>query len=247
MSAEFRGFPKETFSFLAGLAKHNHKTWFDAHRTEYEQYVIEPAKAFVVALGASLRKKMPGIQAEPKVNGSIGRINRDIRFSKDKRPYNSHLHFRFWEGAKFKEGGSGFAIWMSAEEVFFGAGIYEFPKPVLLAYREAVGDERMGKALVEAVKSTEKRGNKLSGSHYKRVPAGFAPDHPRAAFLLHRGLTAGQSVLLPKSTHSAAFVGFCAKKLESLAPLHQWLTNVLAHPGREPRPGSSHRRPAIPR
>ncbi|MEM6991152.1 MAG: DUF2461 family protein, partial [Myxococcota bacterium] len=89
--AKFDGFPKQTLTFLKGLGANNDKAWFTAHRADYDNYFMEPAKHFVVALGERLAKSSPGIHAEPKVNGSIFRINRDVRFSKDKRPYKDHL------------------------------------------------------------------------------------------------------------------------------------------------------------
>ena len=77
-------FSKETVRFLAGLRRNNKKEWFEAHRDDYDHHFIEPAKAFVAALAPRLARIDPAIHAEPRVNGSILRINRDVRFSKDK-------------------------------------------------------------------------------------------------------------------------------------------------------------------
>lgn len=82
----FDGFGPDTVIFLSELSANNNKAWFDSHRSEYETSYIAPAKAFVGAVGAGLQAIAPGIHAEPKVNGSIFRINRDIRFSRDKTP-----------------------------------------------------------------------------------------------------------------------------------------------------------------
>jgi uncharacterized protein (TIGR02453 family) len=91
-STAFAGFPPEGLAFLEGLGRDNTKAYFDAHRATYESALLEPAKAFVVALGEELRARVsPGIRAEPRVNGSILRINRDTRFSADKTPYKDHL------------------------------------------------------------------------------------------------------------------------------------------------------------
>src|SRR5690242_9527174 len=94
----FQGFPKGTVQFLSALRKNNDKAWFDAHRADYEDCYVEPAKAFVAAIAPRLEKLDPRIQAEPKVNGSILRINRDVRFAKDKSPYKDHLDLWFWSG-----------------------------------------------------------------------------------------------------------------------------------------------------
>ena len=97
---DFTGFPDGTLKFLRGLRKNNTKTWFDAHRSDYDNFYVAPAKSFVEAIGVRLKRIAPAIVAEPIINGSIFRINRNVRFSNDKRPYKDHLDFSFWEGEK---------------------------------------------------------------------------------------------------------------------------------------------------
>jgi uncharacterized protein (DUF2461 family) len=77
-------FPAETRAFLIDLRRHNTKAWFAANRARCEAGYLEPAKAFVEAVAPTLEEVVPGIAAEPRVNGSIFRINRDVRFSRDK-------------------------------------------------------------------------------------------------------------------------------------------------------------------
>jgi uncharacterized protein (TIGR02453 family) len=91
-------FPAATVEFLTDLRAHNDKAWFDANRSRYESGYVQPATAFVEPISPELQKLVPGIHAEPWIRGSIFRINRDIRFSSDKRPYKDHLDFWFWEG-----------------------------------------------------------------------------------------------------------------------------------------------------
>ena len=85
----FSGFPTETIDFLADLRANNSKEWFDGNRKRYDEHYIGAAKEFVVAAGEALTELVPDIVAEPKVNGSIFKINRDVRFSKDKTPTRS--------------------------------------------------------------------------------------------------------------------------------------------------------------
>src|SRR5579862_1483254 len=95
----FEGFPRSGLEFLSGLAANNNKAWFEEHRNEYEKCLLEPAKDLVVDLGSKLQDQVsPNIQADPRFNGSIMRISRDIRFSKDKSPYKNWLGLWFWEG-----------------------------------------------------------------------------------------------------------------------------------------------------
>lgn len=80
---EFNGFSKETIQFFRDLEQNNNKLWFEAHKNDFEHYVMDPAKDFVVTLGTSLQTIAPEVHADPRVNKSIFRIYRDTRFSKD--------------------------------------------------------------------------------------------------------------------------------------------------------------------
>ena len=226
--AKFRGFPPQTLQFLENLGSHNEKAWFQAHRNEYEEYYLEPAMAFVTALGERLTALRPEISAIPKINGSIFRINRDVRFSKDKRPYKDHIDLWFWEGADRKQGSSGFFFRLLHDRVMLGAGIHGFPKEQLARFREAAADDESGAALAAISKRLNKAGYPLQGQSYKRVPRGYDPDHPRADLLRHGALHAGSTLEpLPDELHSAKFVGLCVRHFKKLVPLHGWLVDQL--------------------
>ena len=120
-------FPAETVAFLTDLRAHNDKAWFDANRARYESGYLEPAKEFVELIGPALDELVPGIHAEPRVRGSIFRINRDVRFSSDKRPYKDHLDFWFWEGDR-KAAVSGLFLRVWPDGVVVGAGAHGFDK-----------------------------------------------------------------------------------------------------------------------
>ena len=121
MATQFTGFPEETIGFLAGLRDNNSKSWFEAHRSDYDQYWMAVAKDFVVAAGEALLELDPNIEAQPKVNGSIFRINRDTRFSKEKTPYKDHLDFWFWQGQR-KGAVSGYFMRVSPTSIGIGVG-----------------------------------------------------------------------------------------------------------------------------
>ena len=120
----FRGFPKGLPSFFAQLEKNNNKLWFDQHRKDYEELYVEPAKAFVSAIAPGLSRISEDLRAEPRINGSIMRINRDTRFSKDKIPYKNGLHFLFPEGVGPFSQCPGFYIRIDAKELRFAAGLF---------------------------------------------------------------------------------------------------------------------------
>jgi len=91
-------FPKDTVAFLKKLSKNNNRDWFSANRNIYDKDFLEPAIHFVVEMGEKLQKISLHIQAIPKIDKSIFRIHRDVRFSKDKEPYKTNMGLYFWEG-----------------------------------------------------------------------------------------------------------------------------------------------------
>ena len=89
-------FTPATFSFLRDLAKNNNREWFGDHKDRYENHVKEPALRFIVDVGPKLDKISPHFRADPRANGgSLFRIYRDTRFSKDKTPYKTHTGIQF--------------------------------------------------------------------------------------------------------------------------------------------------------
>ena len=97
----FSGFPEEAARFLTQLSENNNRDWFNARKQVYANTIVTPAIAFVEAMGERLKYLSPHIQYDTRTNGqgSLMRIYRDIRFSKDKSPYKTWIGIRFWEGA----------------------------------------------------------------------------------------------------------------------------------------------------
>jgi uncharacterized protein (TIGR02453 family) len=219
----FSGFPEAGFEFLRQIAVNNNKAWFETHKADYVENLQLPAQAFVVALGERLRLVFPSVGYDPRPHGgSLMRIYRDIRFSKDKSPYKDHIGANFWDGDRKGEA-SGFHFFMDAEGARFYVGHYEFSKSLLQAYREAVLDERRGKQLQAAVTELRKsKGFDIGGEQSKRVPAGFAADHPRGDLLRHKGLYGHSPHIEVKALQSPGLVDRCLKYAQTMAPLHQW-------------------------
>ncbi|HZQ37086.1 MAG TPA: DUF2461 domain-containing protein [Dehalococcoidia bacterium] len=179
----FAGFPRETVAFLAGLREHNDRAWFDAHRAQYDAFYVGAGREFVLAAAERLQEISPGLRGEPKVLGSIGRINRDTRFSVDKRPYKDHLDIGFWEGER-KRSPSGLFLRITPETCGVGLGAPPFDKPRLAAFRTAVADSEHGPALVAAVAAVEAAGHAVLGEEFKRTPAGYGELEPERERLL---------------------------------------------------------------
>jgi uncharacterized protein (TIGR02453 family) len=220
----FAGFPPEVVSFLSELGRNNNREWFNSHRDEYELVLLEPARDFVEAMGEELG---PELNADPRVGGSIMRIARDTRFSRDKRPYKDHLDLWFWHGAGPSRERPGLWFRLTPAQLVLGAGMHRFDPGVLGRYRDAVVDPERGASLARAVAAVEKAGAEVGGRHYKRVPAGYDKEHERAGLLLHHGLYAGLELPVPRETHTPAFPAFCAARYRTMFPVLDWLVELL--------------------
>lgn len=223
----FDGFSRATLSFLQQLEENNDKVWFDAHRIEYERHYIEPAKQFVSAIGEHLKKLAPNVTADPRVNKSIFRINRDIRFSKDKTPYKNHIDLWFYHGTERQGGSSGLYFRLLPHRLYLGAGIHGFDKDGLARYRQAVDESPSGEALTTIVAQLRKKGYGTGGSHYKKVPRGYDEQHPRAELLKHNSLYADLESPLPKELYDPSFIKWCVAHCRKLLPIHEWLVGHL--------------------
>ncbi len=224
---QFKGFYRETVHFFLRLRGNNDRDWFQTHKKGFEDCVLNPAKAFVVDMGARLKSLSPDIMAVPKINRSLFRINRDTRFSPDKSPYKTHLGIYFWEGTRPRMECSGFYFHLEPPNLLLGVGIYQFPKTDLHRYRKAVVDPETGETLSRILKKMAKMEKfELGGKHYKRIPPGFDPSHPNAELLQHNGLYAGETMPIPQELYSEQLVDFCWEKYKKFTPLHRWLVSI---------------------
>lgn len=224
---DFSGFGPQTVKFIGGLSGNNSKQWFESHREDYEAHYIEPAKAFVAALGEPLHGMAPAIQAIPKVNGSIFRINRDIRFSKDKTPYKDHLDLWFWEGER-KGAISGLFFRLTKDRLILGAGAHMFPADLLKKYREALTRPAKAKSLLEIETGLSSAGLQLNGEHYARTPRGLSFDDEGLERLSrYNALYTSAETPHPDSLNSAKFIDHCISQWRMMVPLHRWLIDAL--------------------
>jgi uncharacterized protein (TIGR02453 family) len=226
--ATFAGFPKEGLQFFNNLASSNTKEWFAAHKQDYIDYIQIPAQEFVMALGPELRKISPTMEFAPSTSrGSIMRIYRDLRFSKDKTPYKTHLGVTFWDGKHAKLENPGYFFHMDSESAYLYGGLHMFSKPILEAYRQAVADDKLGPKIQSAIDSVASSGEyKVDGDKYKRVPRGFELDHPRADLLLYKGIWSRSPELNVAEITSPALVDICVRHAQAMAPLHHVMVEI---------------------
>jgi uncharacterized protein (TIGR02453 family) len=192
----FEGFSKETFAFLHSLRKHNNKAWFEAHRDDYERQLREPSKALAHAMGAYFREHKMPILGNAKT--SLFRINRDIRFSKDKSPYKTHVGLSFpLEGSK-KEEWCGYYIGFEPTKtgkgvsVFAGGGIYHPMPPHLQRIRALIAAKHKElEKILNAPSFKKLYPDGLTGESLQRIPHGYDEDHPAAKYLKQKSFLFG--------------------------------------------------------
>jgi uncharacterized protein (TIGR02453 family) len=225
--SSFTGFDPQAFAFLSDLAEHNDREWFHSHQAEYRGLLLEPARGLVEALGEHLAAVTPGVHADPRVNGSILRIARDTRFSADKSPYRTHLDLWLWEGDGPSRQSAGYFMRLDADAVTLGVGAHHFTDAGLAAYRRAVDDASRGAELDRAVRDALTAGAKFGPTRWKRVPAPYAADHPRADLLRHGGLVAATTAPLPGEVLTEIFPAWCLERWRPLRPLQAWVSAVV--------------------
>lgn len=213
--------PETVCAFLRDLQANNQRGWFEANRQRYETQWLEPAKAYVESMADWMQRLDPPHKAEARVNGSIRRINRDVRFSKDKSPYDPRLHLVFWTG-DHPNRSPGIHVVLHPDRLGLGAGHWAMGPDELARYRKAVCEPGSGQSLLEITDACAGRGYHLGEETLKRVPAGFEADEDRASLLKRKALVvrSGLAPIDPARLCDQAFMG---DALTQLCAVNRWL------------------------
>ena len=216
-------FSEETFAFLADLEANNDKGWFEANRARYEAHWKGAALDFIAEVSPDLARLDPPLLAEPKLNGSLRRINRDVRFSKDKSPYNARLHMIFWTGGHPNRS-PGLHVVLTPEGVGYGAGQFGLEPAALKAIRGRIAGPD-GDALIAALEAAERVGCEMGAPDLARLPKGFEAEGRRAEVLRHKAIVARtfEHVDPAGSIIGPAGKDWLLGKAEALMPLVRWL------------------------
>ena len=135
----FNGFPKDTLKFLTDLSKNNDRDWFNDNKARYEAAFVKPSLEFIAAMEKPLKKISPFLLAVPKKQGgSLMRIYRDVRFSKNKNPYKTNVGIQFRHEAGKDVHAPGLYVHLAPGELFLGAGMWHPDREPLKQIREAI-------------------------------------------------------------------------------------------------------------
>lgn len=179
MSDKFPGFPKDLFKFLNALGMNNNRDWFNENKERYRNNVVAPICDFIAAMEPRLYKISKYYVADSRPHGgSMFRIYRDTRFSKDKTPYKEFVGCQFRHVTGKDAHAPGFYAHFESSRIFVGGGIWMPPGPALLKVRTAIAEKPEQWKKITTNPTFKKRFGEIKGDKLKRPPKGFDKQHP---------------------------------------------------------------------
>lgn len=233
-------FTAELFEFLEELRRNNNRDWFNANKQRYEASVRGPCLALIADVAPRLKRISPHFVADPSpVGGSMMRIYRDIRFSKDKTPYRTALGLHFGH-ATGEEGAPAFYVHLEPDASSVGGGAWRPPPPALKRIRDAIASKPGQWERVSAGEFRAACG--MHGTALKRPPPGYDPDHRFIEDIKRRDFAASLP-LTRKQICSPAAMDIMLDAFEAIGPFMRFLTEALGLPYQSaaPRPASAER------
>ncbi len=220
-------FTHDTFKFLSDLEHHNNREWFEQNKDRYQNGVLFPALDFIEQMHPLLQSFAPHFEAIPKkVGGSLMRIYRDVRFSRDKSPYKTNIGIQFRHELGKDIHAPGFYVHIANDECFLGVGCWQPEANTLGKIRDWIAQSP--DKWFSACPQNDSEEWRLWGSKTSRPPHGYATDHraiedlKRKDFVLVSSMTSDEVL-------DAALVDLVAERFKSTVPFMQLLcqaTNV---------------------
>jgi uncharacterized protein (TIGR02453 family) len=230
-TATFQGFSTDAIPFLADLAEHNDRAWFQPRKPEFERLLKAPLEQLCVALDEEFRRRAIPLIADPA--RSPFRIYRDVRFSKDKSPYKTNVGASFAYAERGADGAPdlggarrrGGYFHFSPGEIFVGGGMWHPDPAPLAAWRALVLEDPARVHAATDDPAFVGRFGAVNGDRAKRLPAGIPADHPDLALLTLKDVTFGRR-LGDDEAMSSKLPVILAGDLEAAVPLLRLLANL---------------------
>ncbi|NCF23259.1 MAG: TIGR02453 family protein [Gammaproteobacteria bacterium] len=194
------GFERASIEFLEQLAANNNREWFNENRSRYEEHVLDVALRFIQSMQDPIAQFAPHFTAIPqRVGGSLMRVYRDTRFSKNKLPYKTNIGIQFRHEQARDVHSPGYYVHVDPEQVFLGVGMWRPDSDALQAIRQRIvaRPSEWQNALGDA---GFRRHFELGGESLSRAPRGFPNDHEliedikRKSFIAVRNLEVGDAL-----------------------------------------------------
>ena len=225
----FRGFPDDFFSFFHELKENNNRPWFNDNKPRYYDSVVNPMCEFIVAMAPHLAKISKHYVADPRPHGgSMFRIYRDTRFSRDKTPYKSHAACHFRHQAGKDAHAPGFYAHFELDNLYFGGGIWRPPVKHLAIIRAAISDNPAAWGRIKKSKPIRDR-NGIRGDGLVRPPRGFDPEHVHVEDLKRKSFYV-MTQAPPELAQSADLVHEVTAAFREAARLNRFVTEALELP-----------------
>lgn len=177
-------FSPEALKFLRGLKRNNDREWFQARKAVYERELKTPMLALVGEINEAMLTFAPENVRPPQK--AMMRIYRDIRFSKDKRPYKTNVAAWWARTGLEKTSGGGYYFHLSPDEVVIAAGVYMPEREQLLAIRRHLVKHHAELRKILAGRKLRSLMQEFDGLRLSRPPKGFSADDPAMDLLLCR-------------------------------------------------------------
>jgi uncharacterized protein (TIGR02453 family) len=224
-------FSNEALKFLRGLKRNNDRVWFEARRDVFEQELKEPMLRLIGEVNEAMAEFAPmHVRPPQKI---MMRIYRDIRFSKDKRPYKTHVSAWWVRDGLQKTSGAGFYFSVAPEEVVIAAGVYMPEREQLLAIRRYLAEHHEEFRGVMKGKKLRSLMTENDGAPLTRAPKGFPEEHPAIDLLKNKQW--GVSARLPvERAMKATLLKDVVERFKVAAPMIAMLNAPLVGKAKRP-------------
>ncbi len=228
MTDRFSGFNDDFWEFFTDLKQNNNREWFAGNKTRYQEIVVSPISNFIAAIGPRLHKISPHYNADPRPNkGSMFRIYRDVRFSKNKQPYKEHAAAQFRHRLSKDAHAPGYYVHLEDGNIRFGGGIWTPPSDVLQKIRERIVERPEAWQAVIEDKDIIAQFSGIKGDGLKRPPRGFDIGAPHMNDLKRKSFFAIKSFTNTNITRSANFADEVIEAFEAATPLMYFISDAV--------------------
>ncbi len=230
MSAKKKSiFTADTVSFLEELSRNNNRDWFNEHKSRYEEQVLDPALRFIQQMQDPLHDIAPHFTAIPKrVGGSLMRVYRDTRFSKNKTPYKTNIGIQFRHEQAKDVHSPGYYVHIDPEQVFVGAGMWRPDSEPLAQIRRCIADKESEWTRASKDRSF-RRHFQLGGESLVRPPRGFDKEHPMIEDLKRKDFIAVKNLEIADAVNPR-FQGKVETAFRAATPYMEFLCKAVRVP-----------------
>lgn len=222
----FDCFPKATFQFLKDLDANNNRAWFQDNKQRYEDELLDPMLSYIAEYSRELKQFAPHFTADPRKMGSIFRIYRDTRFSRDKRPYKTFSGSRFWNATQKSVHAPCFYTQLEIDNVYLGGGTYSPPKDELAAIRARIVAKP--ELWQEAKDTLFKAGYpEIRGERLKRIPREYSANAPHVEDLKLKSFFVINEIPSKQATQKG-WMAQSRERFEAAYPLLEFVCRALA-------------------